>query len=250
MTTVEPGDRYLTGDYEQANPGWHAEDAVHKARAVVRFVSDLRLAPASVVDVGCGTGGVAAYLADAWPMVTVSAWDIAPRAIEQARERGSRAAFRLGDAAAKGVRADLALCLDVVEHVVDDIAFLRGLSRVAPACVLRIPLDLSVLDLLRPQRMLDARRRYGHLHAYTRASAIALVEEAGLSVEAVRFDRVPPHLGTTRQRLVDVVRRTGFRASPERTADVLGGWSLLVHARSVSGTETPPASPAGAPGSR
>jgi hypothetical protein len=129
------------------------------------------------------------------------------------------------------VHADLVLCLDVAEHVADDVGLLRGLSRIGPRLIVRSPLDLSVLDILRPKRLMSARDRYGHLHAYTRRLALGRVEEAGWTVEASRLHRIPPRTVTLRERVADTVRRGAFRLAPRATVDTLGGWSLLILAR-------------------
>ena len=219
-------DRYTTGEYARHNPGWHAEDASEKAAAVAALAEDAGLSPRSVVDVGCGAGGVAHALAERWPTVHVQGWDVSEEAIRRARALASRAAFHVGSVPSD-VRADLVLCLDVAEHLPDDVGLLASLASVADTAVIRLPLDLSALDVLRPARMLEARRRYGHLHAYTRALALARLAEAGWRARTVRLHRVPPPRATTRARAVDALRRAAFRVSPGLTADLLGGWSLL-----------------------
>ncbi|MFT4623450.1 MAG: SAM-dependent methyltransferase [Myxococcota bacterium] len=220
-------DRYRGGGYAADNPDWHLADAPHKARAVARLVARVGLQPRRVVDVGCGAGGVASHLADAWPRAEVSGWDIAPAAIGRARSSGGRARFHVGDPLRSAVTADLVLCLDVAEHVPDDVGLLRDLAFIAPIAVVRLPLDLSALDVLRPERLLAARRRYGHLHAYTRALALARLAEAGWALRQAELERVPPTLLRTRSRISDGVRRAAFRVAPELTVDLLGGWSLL-----------------------
>ncbi|HMV67033.1 MAG TPA: hypothetical protein PKA64_09295, partial [Myxococcota bacterium] len=54
---------YLDGRYARDNPGWHAEDAPHKARAVHAVLTRLGWRRGLILDVGCGTGDVLRELA-------------------------------------------------------------------------------------------------------------------------------------------------------------------------------------------
>jgi hypothetical protein len=176
--------------------------------------------------------GLCAELGRELPDTTWEGWDPAPLAIARARKRERpRLAFVEGDLLASERRADLILCLDVIEHVPSDLDWLRALRERAPTFVFRIPLDLSVLDVVRPRRMLENQHRFGHLHAYTRERARNLLESAGYRVDVERYDRVPPPTDTVRRRWVDRVRRTSFSLAPNTTVRWLGGFSWLVLAR-------------------
>ena len=220
-------DAYQTGAYAQANPDWHEADAPHKAAVLAEVIHALGWSPRTVVDVGCGAGGVlASFVGDAR-----EGWDPSPEAIRRAeRHRGEHLSFVCGDFLATSRHVDLVLCIDVLEHVPDDVGFLVALRGRADHFLFRIPLDLSALDVVRPRRMLEARRSLLHRHVYTRELALDLLERAGYRVDHVRYDRVPPSQDTLRQRAVDAMRRTSFAWWPDLTARALGGWSLVVAA--------------------
>lgn len=229
-------DPYVSGEYRTHNPDWHEADAPHKAAALARLIRYCGIAPRTVVDVGCGTGGVIAALKAAFdaelPNTAWEGWDPAEDAIRTAREReGERLQYVAGDFLQSERRADVVLLIDVVEHVVDDVAFLEALRPRADWFLLRVPLELSVLDVVRPQRVLAARAQYGHRHFYTREMALALLDTAGFRVDTWRYDRVPPPTDTARRRVVDAARRAAFAWDADRAARWLGGFSLLVCAR-------------------
>jgi len=229
-------DPYSTGSYADQNPDWHEADAGHKAHALAAAIRFAGLEPRSVVDVGCGTGRVLALLkAELDPELPNTAWegwDIAPDAIHRARKReGERLTYVAGEFLDSERRADLLMCIDVVEHVDDDLGFLQALRSRADWFLFRIPLDLSALDVVRPRRLLDARKKYGHRHFYTRDMALDLLQAAGYRVDTVRYDRVPPPRDTRRRRIVDFVRRALFAAAPDRTVRWVGGFSLILCAR-------------------
>ncbi len=232
--------RYTSGDYATDNPGWHEADAQIKADALISLLRFAGLQPRTVIDVGCGAGGVLRRLhrrlQPELPETSWEGWDIAPEAIRRARRfEGGRLRFVCGDFLRSDRRVELLLCLDVIEHVSDDLAFLSALGSRADWFVFRIPLDLSVLDLVRPDRMLRARHRYGHRHLYSREVALDLLKEAGFVTEIVRYDRVPPPGDSVRARAIDRARRSLFALAPDRTVCWLGGWSLLVAARAPGG---------------
>jgi SAM-dependent methyltransferase len=230
---IDPTDRYRSGAYAEANPDWHEADALHKARAVASLLRWAGASPRTVVDVGCGTGGVLrhlrAELRGEWPRTTWEGFDIAPEAVRRARRtEGEDLSFVEGDFLASERRVDLVTCLDVVEHVADDEAFLRALRDRADQFVFRLPLDLSVLDVLRPRRLLGFRRDLGHRHFWTRAMAEDLLRTTGYRIVHARYDRVPPPTDGPRRRVVDAVRRAALRAVPRPAVAVLGGFSWLV----------------------
>jgi len=226
-------DRYRSGAYGRQHPGWFEEDAEAKAAGVAELLRFGGIVPSSVVDVGCGSGAVLWHLhqmlGDAWPDTDWEGWDIAPDAIRRARAREAR---RLGyvcdDFLASEREAELLLCLDVAEHVVDDVGFLASLRSRAQNFVLRLPLDLSVLDVARPTRLTTAGPHLGHRHLYTRELALQRVEEAGYRVVEERYHRARPFGRGITERL----RRRGLRVLPHLTARWLGGVSLLVLAES------------------
>jgi SAM-dependent methyltransferase len=229
-------DPYTSGRYAEANPDWHEADAEHKARVLADMIRYLGLEPRVVADVGCGTGGVLRHLKAALDErlvdTTWEGWDIAPTPIARARKHeGERLQFVAEDFLASERRADLLLAIDVIEHVPDDLGFLRSLLPRADWFLFRIPLDLSALDVLRPKRLVEARHRYGHRHCYTREIALDLLTTAGYRVESARYDRITPPLATSRQRAIDLGRRALFTLWPHRTVRLLGGWSLVVCCR-------------------
>lgn len=237
MKSVGHDDRYRSGAYAEANPDWHEGDAEAKADGLAPWLERLPTVPARVLEVGCGAGGVLARLKarfDArWPTTRWEGWDIAAEAIRRARERQApRLRFVDGDVLAADVTADLCLTIDVIEHVVDDEGFLAAVAPRAPWHLLRIPLDLSALDVLRPSRLLEMREQYGHLHYYSRDLALELARRAGLTVVGTAYHHVPVAKVTFRGHLMAQVRRGLSAMAPDLSAKILGGVSLVVLARS------------------
>lgn len=186
-----------------------------------------------IVEVGCGAGAVLAELQRNLPSdAEFVGYDIAPAAIDFARPlANAKLRFVQGDFVSTLLPpADLLLILDVVEHVDDDRAFLRALRPRAARHIIQLPLDLSLLSRLQPERLRWAKESVGHLHYYSKSTALALVEQAGYRVldwffTAVELDLPPPE---NQQQRLRFLRRIGRRLGPSFTASVLGGFSVLV----------------------
>ena len=102
-----------------------------------RFVHDELRGAQSVLEVGCGTGQIAAELLRRDPSLAYVGVDLSPEMLELARARltayGPRATLRTAAAAAIPAdddSVDAAFGVDVLHHVPDRVAALRELRRV------------------------------------------------------------------------------------------------------------------------
>jgi hypothetical protein len=82
----------------------------------------------------------------------------------------------------KNAHFDAILLIDVIEHLDDYIGYVRRIQSHADYFILHIPLDLSVLSLLRDWPMMKRRRGVGHLHCFTKSTALATLEDLGFEV--------------------------------------------------------------------
>lgn len=224
---------YTDGTYTTNNPNYHVEDSAWKAQQVRSLLGGNLHAFDTVVEVGCGAGEILRQLQSDIPTAEFVGYDINPDAISLAQERANnRLHFRCADffdhAHAKW---DLLLLMDVFEHVEDYIGFLKKLKPTARHFVFHIPLDLSVLNLARGGILNRKRDAYGHLHYFNKETAIATLEHAGFKVKAFAYtgSGIDKSFGML-NRLMKPLRIVGRRISPDATARVLGGFSLLVWA--------------------
>lgn len=225
---------YNDGRYLARHPGWHEKAADWKAAQVLSLLSDRGLAPTSVVDIGCGTGGVLEVIADALPGTRLVGYDISGQAVTLV-ERSGRVELRVGTPGDVHEHYDLMLSLDVLEHVEDYIGFLRSLRPIADSFVFHIPLDMSAQSVARERPLLAARSMLGHLHYFTRATALASLETAGFKIVCDRLlfpSDMPDRQVKTR--IANVPRDVGRRLRPRLSARILGGSTLLVLAAARS----------------
>jgi len=222
---------YSDGTYLRNNPTWHADDSAWKAAHIARMLERHGMRPPSVVEVGCGSGEVLVQLSRLLAQGTrFTGYDISPNAytISSGRAR-RRLDFRLGDYLESEERHDLALAVDVFEHVEDCFGFVRKLRARAKHKIYHIPLDLSVQSVLRPGKLLAMRRSAGHIHYFTRDTALALLEDTGHRVIDWFYTSGATELapGGWKASLMRAPRNALFRASPDAAARWLGGYSIL-----------------------
>ncbi len=137
-------------------------------RQIMRRLAVAVVAPsqdATVIDVGCGTGGNIGCLADQYRCVGI---DTSAEAIDRARPRFPKVHFLQGRAPADlGPLVDqarLILLMDVLEHVSDDFALLAELlAAAAPGAhlLITVPADLALWS--------EHDESFGHYRRYDRA---------------------------------------------------------------------------------
>ena len=226
--------RYTDGTYLAENPTWHAEDAPWKARQIAGMLHAHGLAPETVCDVGCGSGDLLTELREHLPAdARLTGYDVAPDAIDLARaRRPNGVSFHVGQPPSD-TTFDLLLLVDVFEHVEDCFGFLRELRGLGRREILHIPLDLSAQNVLRRRPLMNKRRKVGHLHYFTKDTALATLEETGREIVDWSYTahglELPPR--SRRARVTRVTRRLLDRVSRDWTARALGGYSLLVLTR-------------------
>ncbi|MEW6239725.1 MAG: class I SAM-dependent methyltransferase [Chloroflexota bacterium] len=229
-------DIYSTGGYLEKNPGWHAGDSPWKAAQILKMMRKHDLQPATVCEVGCGAGEILVSLYENLDDAQLTGYEISPQAFElcKAKEK-ERLRFFLGDLLETQKRFALLLCIDVFEHIPNYLAYLEQLREHADHFVFHIPLDLSLLTILRPARLLQTRRSVGHLHMFTEELALAALRDTGYEIMDSFFTAGGVELEKNKRRirtvLANLPRRIVGSFSQRLAARLLGGYSLLVLAR-------------------
>ncbi len=227
-TSAAQGDisLYTGNEYLSRTAGtWHLEDSPFKARHVARLVERNNLAPRRVCEIGCGAGGILAALGDAWGAdVDLTGYEISPAA-HALSQRFARPNLRfiLGDAFTSPECYDLAMVMDVIEHVEDCFAFLRRTRDKASYKVYHIPLEITCTTALRDG--LDRGYVVGHIHHFSTSTALAALRYTGHRVVDWLYTPVGLECGKLlRTRLINPVRRL---LPTSWAARLVGGYSLL-----------------------
>jgi cyclopropane fatty-acyl-phospholipid synthase-like methyltransferase len=224
---------YSDGRYRTLNETWHVEDSAWKAQQITGILRANRLEPARFCEVGCGAGEILRHVSAAFPAARLVGYEMSPQALELCRKvESERVTFRLQDITKEEVRFDCLLCIDVIEHVEDYLGFVRALKPKAEHKIFHIPLEVYALSVLRAG-LLAGRKQWGHLHYFTRETALATLTDCGYDIVDVRYTKwfADTVHKTLKGRLAKFPRQALFSLSPDWAVRILGGCSLLVLAR-------------------
>lgn len=226
---------YINGKYLEKNPSWFVEESPFKVRQILRMIKTNRLDPRTICEVGCGAGEVLKLLQGSMhPGCHFSGYDISPQALEMCQSRvNPRLEFKLADITQDAAAFfDLMLVLDVVEHVEDCFGFLSKIRSKSDLKIFHFPLDLSVQAVLRRRGLLKRRELFGHIHYFTKETAIETLKDVGYELLDCFYTPRCIDLGKEiAQKLVRLPRRICFAVNQDLTVRILGGYSLLILAR-------------------
>ena len=177
-------DIYRDGTYVKNNPSLHEEDSEYKVRYIRALLERLRFEsdPIRVLDIGGGAGIVAAqvcrYLSAGGARVECHAFDLSPDML--AAQRRNNPYLSLATSNFDQIKAfpgyDLALLIDVIEHIPENGRMADEVDRLSRYVLYNIPTERNLLDWLR--NIYTGGRYYplqtaslGHVHFFSAATA-------------------------------------------------------------------------------
>jgi len=222
---------YTSGEYITSNPTWHVEYSSYKSKQVLDMINRNKIEIKSVCDVGCGAGGVLMTLKERLPSgIYYDGYDISPHAINLC-PKGEFINFILGDITdTKDVKYDLLLALDVVEHIEDYIGFLRSLKMKSKYKIFIFPIELYVLKIIFMSKILIGRKAVGHLHYFSKETALATLVDAGYEIIDWKYSENSfKHVKLKKSRyILEFLREIPFKLHEDIAVRFFGGHSLVV----------------------
>lgn len=233
---VTSADLYTDGRYLELNPTWHVEHSPWKAEQIFKIIQRNSLRPNSVCEIGCGAGELLNQLHALMPHeCSFTGYEISPQAFQLCKEREKeRLRFHLKNLLNDDkAYFDLLLAIDVFEHIEDYFGFLRQLRGIGQYKVFHIPLDLSIQSVFRVSPILQVRRTFGHIHYFTKETALATLTDTGY--EIIDCFYTPYSIDLPAQSLKSLLAKTVRKMShsffPDIAVRLFGGFSLMVLAR-------------------
>ncbi len=250
---------YMDGTYMEENPRWHADEAPWKVKYMLQLLAKEHVYAKTICDIGCGTGEVLKLLQERMDKdCEFWGYDISPQAIELARSReNNRLHFNQANVATEETRYfDLILLIDVLEHMEDYFTFLRTIHSKSTYKLIHIPIEITLWDVLMGH-LSRSRRRYGHIHYFTRELVLQMLDEVGYQVIGSMYTwqnlslldylfgwrgRITQvwdeNKGDTRKlrgiflsRLAGIAKQILFAINHDSAVRLLGGYRLLILAK-------------------
>lgn len=170
-----------TSDYDYENV-WHEWDDMktygpasrHVRGKIFKLLKGLEFR--SVLDVGCGVGTLLAEIEKAYPGIELTGTEFSAEGLEIARKRlPAMKAARLDLSKEKlESKSDLVLCIDVLEHIEEDLAAMKNLHAMTGKYLVAV---VPIGPLFEVERV-----RVGHVHGYSAEAFSGKLEQAGFKV--------------------------------------------------------------------
>ena len=189
---------YTSSKYTDLNPNYHLEDSPFKWSNFEKClknsfkknkieISSIK----SICEIGCGAGGILNQLKNSNIFNSankIEGWDINPGAIKIAKTMFPEIMFINDDLFNTNYQYDLIICADVFEHVENPYSFLKELKKKSKYFLFNIPLELSLLSMLRGINVFrESYESVGHLHFYSASSANLILEISGYEIIEKKF---------------------------------------------------------------
>lgn len=192
------------------------------------------LHPKTVAEIGCGAGEILNQLHQRLEDKTIlfSGYEISPDAYNLCKQRTKdRLGFFQEDLLETSQTLDLLLLIDVFEHVEDYIGFIRKSANKATYKIYHIPLDISLFYLFKNQLMAE-RNAVGHLHYFTKDTALATLTDTGQKIIDWFYTKHSLEFHTKnltlKGKIMNLLRRLTYMYSPDLAVKLYGGFSLIV----------------------
>ena len=227
---------YNDGTYLENNPSWHEEDSPWKAKQIRKIIEKNSLHPNNICEIGCGAGEILKELSVLYgDGIDFSGYEISQQAYELCQKKAEQNLnFRLLDLLEEETEYyDIAMAIDVFEHVEDYFSFLRKLKDKAKYKIFHIPLELSAQTVLRSSIIIRNRKRLGHIHYFTKDTALESLKDTGYEIIDYFYTCGRSELPNKgwKANLLRIPRKLSYAVNKELAVRLLGGYSLLVLAK-------------------
>jgi len=227
---------YTQGEYFDKNQTWHIEDSPWKSEQLIKIIKRNKLQPNSICEVGCGAGEILNQLYSQLPQnIIFTGYEISPQAYAlcQRREK-ERLQFHLKNIADdKEAFFDLLLAIDLIEHIENCFRFLRDLHKKAEYKIFHIPLELSVQTVLRSKPIIKSRQDVGHIHYFTKETAMAILEDTGYKIFDYFYtgSSIDLHTNSFKTLFARLPRKILYKLNKDIAVRLFGGYSLMILAK-------------------
>lgn len=222
-------------EYITKNPNLGLDQANLKAKQVLAFLGEIKID--SLLDLACGAGGITIILEKALKPKETVGLDISSAMISAAKENGraKNITWLCQDLFSYNPekKFDLVTCIDIVEHIEDDLGTLKKIATLGQNILIKVPMEDSVLDnkIIRTLKIRDPWKeneiRYGHIHHYNEKQLLELFDKAGLKIIKQSYIPLPK-----RSRLFYEILRVVFLPigwfSQKAMANFVGGFKIVL----------------------
>ena len=146
----------------------------HVRRIIMRMIQGLEFS--TVLDAGCGVGTLIAALMQRYPQVQYTGTDISREGIERGKQKVGSANFQVLNLEKESLKKtfDLVLCIDVIEHIENDVKAIQQLKQMTKKHLLLV---VPTGPLFEQERI-----SVGHVHGFSVKEVEEKLQHAGFSI--------------------------------------------------------------------
>lgn len=183
-------DIYTSGEFWGEIPDFLVGQAPNKIRFLMDFIDfdvimkNLPNKTITIADIACGAGkvstGIAERLRERYPdyQITVYGYDLSPQAIDVAKKLNTEGEFICGDFKDAGRTWDLALLIDIMEHIPDPDEFIRDVAERSRYFVVGFAMDDNLANKLSKARR-EVTNKSGHISLFDEKKALEVSGKYG-----------------------------------------------------------------------
>ena len=205
---------YQDGTYLEKNSTWHEEDSPLKAKWINKIIKINHLSPSTICEIGCGSGEILNQVSQ--------------------KKTKKNLIFNFSDVLKETDKYfDIAMIVDVIEHIEDYFNFLRKVKEKANYKIFHVPLDSSILNLFRVSPIIEKRKKVGHIHYFTKETVLETLRDTGYTIIDYFYTSGSIDLPNQswKSKLLKVPRKILFFLNKDFAVRVLGGYSLMILAK-------------------
>lgn len=227
--------RYIDGSYTSLNSDFNDSESYIKAKAFESFLQKNNVSLNTLLDYGCGGGGVLRSLSLS-SIHSFVGFDINPDAISYANSLSisSKITFTTINPLDNVNSFDCISLIHVLEHVDNWADLLLTLSCSSKYIYIAIPLEASLWHTIRPSCLKNQYIRYGHIHFFNKNYFLHRLDEMGFDIVDVGYSDEFKSFNTIRSRLISYPRQFLGFFSESLASNFLGGYCLQVLVKSKS----------------
>lgn len=185
---------YSAHSYKENTNNWEDDVSIFRGVALREVLEDGKIAEKinTILDVGCGSGGVLAHLSmqKEFEAKVLEGIDISPVAVDIARrladEKGAGGrvhfAVRSIEDLAESESRDLICLIHVLEHCPDMLEMLEACAERSNYIYINVPLEINLFYVLRFNLIANQYNKYGHLHFFDEMFFVTWLEKNGFEI--------------------------------------------------------------------
>lgn len=178
-------------EYFNLHPDYHRLDAPRKLDDLLSVYNSK---PKRIIDLGCGVGTLSHMLFNHFNPDYMVGLDLSKKAVAEARKSSKKIHWISGDVLNYKTEKtfDVAFVADLMEHLDDDLSFLKHVSKISNRIILRVPLENTYVSYFLKicgvsDEFARAKKRFGHVHYYSIGNLRELFCNAGLKIEKMSY---------------------------------------------------------------